>query len=96
MDVDDIGRENENALLCHTNKSGCCNVDLNHEGEWYSPNMSPVASQIEAGHNDLFRNRGPSVVRLVRVGTPTERGRFYCEVPNASGVIQTIYVNIGK
>ena len=100
VDVDDIGESDTDALLCHTNKPGCCGTHPNREGEWYSSNMSPVgtmASHIEAGHTSYFsRNRGDSVVRLLRVGTPIERGRFYCEVQDASGVNQTIYVNIGK
>ena len=34
------------------------------------------------------------VVRLFRRGIPPERGHFYCEIPTAAGVNQTLYVNI--
>ena len=35
-------------------------------------------------------------MRLYRQGSPTERGRFRCEIPNAINVNATLYVNIGK
>ena len=73
----------------------------NRAGEWYFPNnmisVGTMDSNTEAGHtNYFFRNRGNQAVRLVRVGTPSERGLFYCQVPDANNIIQTIYVNIGK
>ena len=36
------------------------------------------------------------MVRLNHRGIPPERGRFCCEVPNADGVLVTMYVNIGE
>ena len=30
------------------------------------------------------------------IGTPPDRGRFRCEVPNAAGVDMSVYVNIGE
>ena len=99
VDVDDIGLDNEHTLLCHTNKTDCCRGS-NIEGDWYFPDRTRVRSYAEnygLGHTSyFFRNRHNSVVRLRRREAPTERGRFYCEVPNASGVNQTIYVNIGE
>ena len=99
VDVDDIGDNNGNALLCHTDKIDCCPGNT-AAGDWYFPNESRVKSIIDNMRLKLAsyfsRSRGTSVVRLIRVGAPTERGRFYCQVPNASGVIQTISVNIGE
>jgi hypothetical protein len=35
-------------------------------------------------------------VHLNRLGNPSERGRFRCEVPNAAGINVTMYANIGE
>ena len=94
MSIGDIG-ENNNALLCHTDKTDCCN---NRIGEWYFPNGNKVQIMGIDRNTDhyFYRNRGSKVVRLHRVMDPPERGRFSCEVPDSSGKNQTIYVNIGK
>ena len=75
----------------------------NRAGEWYFPNnmisesVGTMDSNTEAGRTSyFFRNRGDQAVRLVRVGAPSERGLFYCQVPDANDTVQTIYVNIGK
>ena len=86
------------ALLCHTDQSGCC--FSNQKGHWYFPNGTTVESltnNINAGrHTNIFiRNRGTGVVRLNRFQSPLERGRFYCVVPDAKNMDQTLYVNIG-
>ena len=98
VDVDNIGHGNEDALLCHTNKTACCGGN-NLAGDWYFPNRTQVGSATENSNmgrtSYFFRNRGDSVVRLRRLGIPTERGRFYCQIPNANNDSQTIYVNIG-
>ena len=42
------------------------------------------------GNSDFFsRNRGQSVVRLLRYHNPVERGRFHCELFDSA-----VYVNI--
>ena len=82
--------ENDGALLCYTNSVDCCK---NTQSEWYFPNGTTVGTS-DAG-SDLYRNRGPSVVRLNRRNNammPT--GVFHCEIPDASGTRQDIYVGI--
>ena len=93
----------DNGLICHTDKTDCCGSP-NRQGDWYFPDRTRVGSHTDNMRRDNYfsRERGVSVVRLVRVEKlnddvpPPERGRFYCEVPNANGVNQTIYVNIGE
>ena len=34
------------------------------------------------------------MIRLYISGTPVERGRFRCEIPDANDVTQTLYANI--
>ena len=98
VDVDDIG-EGDDALLCHTNKAGCCgNPEFEREGEWYFPGNEDmrVGTLGKPPRNNLFyRDRGTLVVRLNRRGSPQERGRFRCEVPDTDDVMQIVFVNIG-
>ena len=99
MDIHDIGDSDENALLCETDKTNCCESEPNRAGEWYYPNGSIVKnnhdSMMDSPGNFYYRNRGPRVVRLKRVGNPHQRGLFWCEVPTQYHGTQTIFVNIG-
>ena len=99
MDVDDIGH-GDNALLCNTNNTNCCDGVHGLAGEWYFPNGAQVpiegAARAIASSSYFFRNRGQSVVRLNRVKNPPERGLFQCIVPNAEEEMQTLHINIGK
>ena len=90
VDVDSIG-EGDNALLCLTNDTNCCSGTETGGaalGNWFFSSGTAVAS------GDFFRNRGQSVVRLNRRNSPTERGRFRCEIVNQMGTTDTIDVNI--
>ena len=48
--------------------------------------------------NFFSRNRGTGIVHLNRNGNPpaADRGHLRCDIPNASGVTVTLYVNIGE
>ena len=97
VDVSDIGVDGD-ALLCHTDKSGCCGGPRDREGEWYFLNGSNFKVDIKGNNpseNLFYRNRGTKIVRLNRLGSPPERGRFRCTVSNAKDVQQTVFVNIG-
>ena len=104
VNVDDIGVGNDsNALLCHTDKTDCCKSPYMINGNWYFPNgtvvegLSAIKKSNKSTNDTLARNRGNNgVVRLYRLGSPTDRGHFYCVVPNAAGNNQTIYVNLCK
>ena len=93
MDVSDIGEEDD-ALLCHTNKTDCCNSSMSQiqAGEWYYPNGTLVGIMgIE-----FYRDRHTQVVRLHHhQGRFVLGGRFRCEAPNGTGDMQSIYVYIG-
>ena len=110
VDVECISNVTESAdtytvassLLCHTNKRDCCSSQGMRFGEWYLPSGTAAGTfdrnggsyRIQTGDFFFARNRGPSVVHLFRGGTPSQRGRFRCEVPNADGVYKTLYANI--
>ena len=91
--ITDIGASDDESLLCITDSPNCCGYPYKL-GEWYFPNnMSAVRIQGEG--DSFYRNRGPRVVRLHRrhyAIMPT--GLFYCEVPDASGVDQRIYITV--
>ena len=96
---------NLQTLHCFTDLVDCCNSPRPQRGEWYFPNGTALDFDL-GGDTTFRRNRGPNglhgqggamvygVVRLFRRGIPPERGRFYCEIPTAAGVNQTLYVNI--
>ena len=73
-------------------------------GNWYYPDGRRVGEFANVVTRFLV-NRGPNEVinglqiygsvRLFRrFSSAPERGRFHCELPNAAGVNQTLYVNI--
>ena len=92
--ISDIGEGSE-ALHCLTNKVDCCSgAEGPALGEWYFPsNGSAVGSSNGGG--SIYRNRGPSTVRLNRRNNammPT--GVFRCEVLDANGTNQNVYVGV--
>ena len=103
--VSDIGISSS-GLHCNTDRSDCCSFSdhpsgVAPQGHWYFPNGSEVMSfTIENAANPtrnfFSRDRRTRVVRLSRNRNPPDRGRFRCEIPNASGVIVTLYVNVGE
>ena len=106
VDFDDIpnlstggGVVDDSVLNCRTDLEACCNAAQPNlpapVGEWYYPNGTALTLDTSpAGGATFRRNRGLMIVRLWRRDTPTERGRFHCELPNAQNVNQTVYVNI--
>ena len=69
-------------LQCFTNKSGCCSIRPNREGEWKYPNGSLV--QIQYRNEDFYRTRGkdPGVVNLIWTeNAMIPEGMFCCEIP---------------
>ena len=89
-------------LMCVTDLVACCEAE--RLGNWYYPGGGLVND--DSGGNRFELNRGQNEVingqqfygsvRIWRRYTPLERGIFRCELPDASGVTQTLYVNISK
>ena len=108
VNIDSIGSDDASALLCHTDKTDCCNATLSPngttEGNWYYTNGDAVGTHDENEGSALTMddmsatsftvNRGPSEVRLLLANSPQEGGNFYCEVPDADDISQMLYVNI--
>ena len=92
INIREIG-ENDEALICQTNRRPCCQSLPNRVGEWYYPDGSLLT--IEASGRDLYRNRGnDGEVRLNRRNNaalfPT--GMYHCEVPDASSSTRSLYI----
>ena len=102
----DIG-VGDSGLHCNTDSSDCCrgrdNPNGGAQGHWSWWEWTWVRSFLDEDHtgsprNFFSRDRVAGVVHLNRYGTPptAERGHFRCEIPDASGVNVTLYVNIGE
>ena len=88
--------EGDNALLCVTNNTQCCRGSDNDGGAlgwWYFPNGSTPRGS--ASGNSVFRSRALGVLQLNRrnnAQSPT--GVYRCEIPDASGSNQNIFVGV--
>ena len=89
------------SIHCNTDRSDCCRASA--QGHWYFPDGTQLrsftqedAANTEPARNFFARSRATGIVRLSRWGDPPQRGRFCCEIPNASGDNVTLYVNIGE
>ena len=96
MTLDEIGVGSA-SLFCVTNEIDCCRSSdtppgIRAIGEWFFPNGSSVNN--EASGDDIYRGRGPSFVRLQRRNNAQTAGVFRCEVPDASGTNQQLYVGV--
>ena len=71
-------------LLCVTDRVGIAT------GQWYFPSENEVSS--EPGDN-FYQISTPSAVGLIRMSGGTS-GIYRCEISNALGMVQTVYVGI--
>ena len=90
----DIG-ENNNALHCLTNYMSCCDSTNGLSGEWFYPNATtvPVRGFVAAS---LYRNRGPSLVRLNRRSpvVSMDVGIYRCQILAGDGQNENVYVGL--
>ena len=97
--------KNSEAVLCHTNDPTCCNKDQANPGNWYYPDgslvegLTSIEKQGGSLHN-FARNRGSKepIVCLYRIKNnfAPERGRFRCDIHDATESCYQLYVNICK
>ena len=93
VNIDDIGEDDE-ALLCKTDKAECCGTRPNRFGEFYYPLGARVP--IKKAGQGFYRNRDEQQIRLNRrPGTMAPTGVYRCEIPDSSGVMQKVFINIG-
>ena len=93
VQIDGIGDGYNEALLCVTDFHKFNNNNINETfeyGNWYFPNKSLVETS-----GDIYISRGRGVVRLHRAeNVTTPSGVFCCEIPDANGTIQKIFVYV--
>ena len=94
--LEDIGDELDDALLCMTNQTVCCQPPYTGNmgpvlGDWFFPNVTEVFSV--GVQSDIYRTRGQMVVRLHR-RRGGEEGIYCCEIPDAMNFTQTIYIGV--
>ena len=90
----DVG-EGDDALMCLTDSPQCCSTPPNRHGEFYYPSGEKV---LTLGSGDgFYRNRGDQLIRLNRKeGVTSPIGRFHCQLLDASGEMQNIFINISR
>ena len=92
IDISNIGEE-ENALVCKTDKEDCCGTLPNRFGEFYYPNGDRVL--IRASGQGFYRNRGEQLIRLNRrPGIMFPTGVYSCEVPDSDGTNRKIFATL--
>ena len=91
VNIMDIGNDSA-ALICTTANSGCCS-SANSETQWYFPNGSQVLSNPNMTFSRT-RSTSPGTVRLNRNSEATTTGVFRCDISDASGDLQSLYVGI--
>ena len=93
VNITDIGTGSA-ALICTTTNPGCC---FSGQGnQWYLPNGTQLSN---ADTQPYYRTRtissGPGgTVRLNRNSGATTTGVFHCDILDASGDLQSLYVGI--
>ena len=81
------------ALVCTTTYTPCCSSFNNPETQWYFPNGTQVQNILSLPYRRT-RGRFPGRVTLNRNSESTITGIFHCDIPDVSGVTQSLYVGI--
>ena len=90
----DIG-EGAAALRCTTDRADCCrNV---RAGEFYFPDGTRVLIPgPDPSIRTYYRYRDSGFIYLNRRDNAMETGQFRCEIPDASGILVNLFINIGR
>ena len=95
MTLEDIGDNNDTALVCVTNLTTCCRPPYTGTGSvlgnWFFPNGTRVPST--GAQWDFHRTRGQMELALQR-RRGGEEGIYRCEIPDSMNVKQTIYIGV--
>ena len=87
------------ALLCTTTYSPCC-TSGNRDTQWFFPNgsqvLNPSQYMMDIGDPPYYRTRStdPRALRLNRNPQGSTTGIFRCDIPDASDVLQSMFVGI--
>ena len=92
--------EGDAALQCTTDSTTCCRNSIGGEtrgGNFYFPDTDGGGVVLNEGGatTGYYRDRLSRFIRLHRQDTGTITGQFRCEIPDASGTMVNLFVNIG-
>ena len=94
--LEHIGEENKSSLLCTTAYTPCCQI--NKQGRFYYPNGEPVLPLSQATRQSFYlaHNNGSVSLRRQPGETLPPLGKYRCEIPDARGTLQNLFITIGK
>ena len=99
-DIGFAGASSPHQLVCTTDKTPCCKTPPTRFGNWFFPDDKAVVSMGNIPRpTEFYRDRNNNgEINLYRVSSDvmSPAGRFCCRVPDASGVEQTVCVNVGE
>ena len=64
-------------------------------GQFYFSDGTLVPIHTDNTRNSYYRNRGVGFIRLNRRPSSNETGQFHCEIPDASGTLVNLTINVG-
>ena len=86
-----------NPLICTTAHSSCC---TGGQGKFYYPDGGPILMQNAASFSlqslYMTQNQGSIDLRLQLSGDRPPLGKYRCEIPDGRGILQNLYIRIGK
>ena len=95
----DIG-EGADALQCTTDSITCCSnvTDEISAGGFYFQDGNVVPTMDYILQSDYYVTRGSGHILLNRriLANGTNIGQFRCSIPNASGIMVNLYINISE
>ena len=80
---------------CTTDSTTCCSGALERAGEFYFPDGTQVPVSGGDVSRTYYRSRGTQLIRLNRRSSGTVTGQFRCEIPDASGTLVNLFINVG-
>lgn len=85
--------EDEDALVCKTDKEDCCVTPPNRVGEFYYPGGVQVPIQMLG--QAFYRTSGRQEIYLNRRAGFINPSEVFCyEIPNSAGVMQSICITL--
>lgn len=81
--IRDIGYDESNALICHTDHSP---DNGSSGGNWFAPSMTDSIIGFQ-------KSREPYMIRLQRLGGAPAEGIYYCEIEDS--INRNVTLNVG-
>ena len=93
--LEHIGEEDKNSLVCTTVHDRCCQTP--RQGNFYYPNGDRVLTQ-SVSTKDVYKTHNNGSISLKRRAGASSPplGRYRCEIPDGRGILQNLFITIGK